>query len=82
MENGAVIETLARQFLEILDRVWRSISPNCTTISPSLVLITATSFDEFMGEGSFFSSATAAATSAIAMKQQNKSFMLANRNAH
>src|SRR5437773_9629042 len=27
VENGGVVETLARQFLEILDRVWCSISP-------------------------------------------------------
>jgi hypothetical protein len=47
---------------------------------PSLVLITATSF-EFMGEVSFFSSASAAATSVAAIKQQNKDFMSGNRNA-
>src|SRR5439155_123680 len=49
---------------------------NSMTISPSLVLITATSLDGFIGEVSLFSSATAAATSAVSNPAKIDNFIL------
>jgi hypothetical protein len=51
---------------------------NCTTISPSLVLITATSLDGFMGALSSFFSSAAKAAEVNNTANTKENFMLTN----
>src|SRR6266496_3746237 len=62
VKDSPVVKTLTRQLLKLSIVFGAASVQNCTTISPSLVLITATSLDEFMGAlSSFFSSAASTA---------------------